>query len=163
MTDWPGYVADVFKILKPGGWLELGDYVEDVFFSDNSVCPREDWEWLKAIRTGQKKQHLDPDVGRNHTKYMEGAGFVDVQRWEWKVPFWRGAEKELPGTEKITDHVIDDKWGFYWHVIPKLLEGMEEYGKEDVERFRRDMKSDMKEEKGKYQVFCVTIGRKPEA
>ncbi len=162
MTDWPGYVAEVFKTLKPGGWVEMGDYIEDVFFSDGrSVNPRSDWEWLRALRAGGKRQGLDVDAGRNQSGYMEAAGFVDVRRWEYKVPYWTGAEKELPGSKKMTEHVIGDKWGLYWHMIPKLLEGMEEYGMEDVERLRREMVRDLGEEEGKYQVFCVTIGRKP--
>ena len=36
------------KTLKPGGWLELGDYTENVFFSDDRpIDPPEDWEWLR--------------------------------------------------------------------------------------------------------------------
>ena len=163
MTDWPGYVAEAFKMLKPGGWMEMGDFVEDVFFSDNrTVKPREDWEWLRAIRAGGKRQGLDLDCGRNEPGYMKEAGFVDVQRWEYKSPYWTGAEKELPGSKRMAEHVIGDKWGLYWHMIPKLLKGMEEYGKEDIERLRREMVSDLAEEEGKYQIFCVTIGRKPD-
>ena len=30
-----------------------------------------------------------------------------------------------------------------------------------TERLRREMVRDLGEEEGKYQVFCVTIGRKP--
>ena len=162
MTDWPGYVSEVFKMLKPGVWVEMGDYIEDVFFSDQrTVKPQSDWEWLRAIRAGGQRQGLDLDAGRNQANYMESAGFVDVQRWEYKVPFWREAEEKLLGSEKMTEHVIGDKWGFYWHVIPKLLEGME-YGKGDIDRLRREMVSDLAEEEGKYQIFCVTIGRKPD-
>ncbi len=42
MTDWPGYVRDVFKLLKPGGWAEMADYVEDVFYTDNRIVPRDE-------------------------------------------------------------------------------------------------------------------------
>jgi hypothetical protein len=33
---------------------------------------------------------------------------------------------------------------------------------ETVERYRMDMRKDLGEEEGKEQMFCVTIGRKPE-
>ena len=162
MTDWPGYVSEIFKTLKPGGWVEMGDFIEDIFFSDHrTIKPQSDWEWLRAIRTGGQRQGLDLDAGRNQSQYLESVGFVDVQRWEYKVPFWTGAEAELPGSKKMTEHVIGDKWGLYWHMIPKLLEGME-YGKGDIDRLRREMVSDLSEEEGKYQIFCVTIGRKPD-
>ena len=162
MTNWPGYVSEIFQMLKPGGWVEKRDNIEDVFFSDQrAVKPQSDWEWLRAVRAGGQRQGLDLDAGRNQAKYMESAGFVDVQRWEYKVPFWTGVEAELSGSKKMTEHVIGDKWGLYWHMIPKLLGGME-YGKEDIDRLRREMVSDLAEEEGKYQIFCVTIGRKPD-
>ncbi|CAD6588516.1 MAG: hypothetical protein ASARMPREDX12_003355 [Alectoria sarmentosa] len=100
----------VFETLKPGAWVEMGDYIEDVSFSDNrAVNPREDWEWLRAIRAGGKRQGLDLDAGRNHAGYMGQVGFVDVQGGEYKVPYWMGAEKDLPGSKKMTEHVIGDK------------------------------------------------------
>ena len=39
---------------------------------------------------------------------------------------------------------------------------MKEYEKENVERLRREMFSGLGEEEGKFQCFCVMIGRKPE-
>jgi trans-aconitate methyltransferase len=46
MTDWPGYVRDIFDVLKPGAWLEMSDYVEDVFYPDvpGHVVPHDAWE-----------------------------------------------------------------------------------------------------------------------
>ena len=83
MTDWPGYVGQVFETLKLGAWVEMGDYIEDVFFSDNrAVNPWEDWEWLRVIRADGKRQGLDLDAGRNSAGYMGQGGFVDVQRGE---------------------------------------------------------------------------------
>ena len=71
------------KTLKPGGWLELRDHIGNVFFSNNRpIDPPEDWEWLRAIRAGWKRQGLDLDIGRNNAVHMQEAGFVDVRRWE---------------------------------------------------------------------------------
>ena len=162
MTDWQGYVRDVLKMLKPGSWAEIDDYVEDVFYSDNRSVPHEEWEWLRSIRAGGLRQGLDLDAGLSIRRYMEEAGFTDIQRWEFRVPFWKGAEMEQPEARQITEHAIGDKWGLYWHMLPKLLDGMG-YSTEDVERLRMDMRRDLSEEEGKYQLFCVTIGRKPDA
>lgn len=49
----------------------------------------------------------------------------------------------------MTDQMIGDKWGAYRHMIPKLLEEMEGYGKEDFDRLRREMISVVAEEEGK--------------
>ena len=45
-------------------------------------------------------------------------------------------------------------------MIPRSLEGSR-YEEERVERLRREMRNDVREE-GKYQVFCTTAGRKPD-
>lgn len=86
MTDWPGYVCDMHTMLKPGGWAEFGDCVEDVFYADDRCQPSEEWEWLRAIRKGGLQKGLDLDCGSNIPGHIERAGFVDVQRWEYRVP-----------------------------------------------------------------------------
>lgn len=161
MTEWPGYVRQALKMLKPGGWAEMGDYVERVYYTDMRLVAHEDWEWLRSIRTGGAKQGLDLDAGLNIPRYMEDAGFVDVQTWEHRIPFWRSAAVERPETKAITEHSIGDPWGLYWHMLPKLLSGMD-YTEGDIQRLRTDMRKDLAEEEGKYQKFCVTIGRKPD-
>ena len=165
MTDWAGYVSEVFDLLKPGGWYEMGDYVEDMFYTDPSrmvVPPRKDWEWLKAIRDGGKRIGLDLEAGLTVKGYMEAAGFMDVERWEYRIPFWMDALVEQPEAKLMTEHVIGDKWGLYWHMLPRFLEGSG-YNEKDLGRLRLDMIRDTAEEEGKYQLFCVTIGRKPGA
>ena len=153
MTDWPGYVSEVSENAQARRWLELGEYIEIVFLSDDRPNdPREDWEWPRAIRAGGKRQGLDLGKRRNHTVYLEKASFVDARRWEYKLPFWKGAEKERPGRRRTTEHVFGDQWGSYQHVIPRLLEGSA-YEEEGVERLRRKMKNDLRVEEGTFQVF----------
>ena len=165
MTDWAGYVREAFGLLKPGGWCEMGDYVEDMFYADPAKMlapPREKWEWLKAIRDGGKRRGLDLDAGLTVKGYMEAAGFVGVRRWEYRIPFWMGALEQQPEARLMTEHVIEYKRGLYWHMLPNFLQGSG-YGEKDLERFRGDMRRDTAEEEGKHQLFCVTIGRKPDA
>ena len=162
MTDWPGYVQDAFHMLRPGGWAEMADYVEDTFYTDGrSSVPREDWEWLRAIREGGKRKGLDLDAGLNIPEYMQKAGFVDLQTWRYSVPFSRREADERPETKAFAELSIGDAWGLYWHMVPKLLEGGG-YTQDDVERLRRDAQRDLGEEEGKEQLFCVTVGRRPE-
>ena len=97
------------KTPKPGGWLKLGESIENVFLSDERPTdPPEDWAWPRAIRAGGKRQRLSLDIGRNQPVHMEEAGFVDVRRREYKVPFWKGWEKEMPGSGRRTEHVVGD-------------------------------------------------------
>ena len=161
MTDWPGYVQDAFRMLRPGGWAEMADYVEDTFYTDNRCVPRDDWEWLRAIREGEIRKGLDLDAGLNVPEYMRQAGFVDIQTWRYSVPFSRKDVEGRPETKEIVDLSVGDAWGLYWHMIPRLLEGSE-YSQEDVERLRRDAQRDLGDEESKEQLYCVTIGRKPQ-
>ena len=149
MTDWPGYVRDVLKMLRPGCWAEMGDYVEDVFYSDNRSIPREEWEWLRSIRAGGVHLGLDLDAGLNIAQYMEEAGFVEIERREYQIQYWREAESEQPEAMTMTEHLIGDKWGLYWHIFPKLLDGLG-YSADNIARLRIEMRKDLAEEEGKY-------------
>jgi len=159
ITDWPGYVGDIFDVLKPGGWVEIGDYVKDVFYPNREIVPREEWEWLRLERLGGALQGFDMDVGLNVKKYMEDAGFVDIQRKVFRIPFWR-----IPGaaSESLVEHKIGDKWGLYWHMYPKMVAPLN-LSQKKIDALRKDMRRDLQEEEGKEQIFCITIGRKPGA
>ena len=77
-------------------------------------------------------------------------------------------EKGLDNGKQMAECMVNDKWGLYWHMIPKMCEGLRVEGQErvglseeDVERLRKEMLHDMRDEEGKYQIFSVTVGRKP--
>ncbi|KAL8825206.1 MAG: hypothetical protein Q9191_004558 [Dirinaria sp. TL-2023a] len=159
MTDWPGYVRTMYAMLKPNGWADFGDFVEDVFYANaERGQPRDDWEWLRAIRAGGLRKGLDLDCGHNIEGYMREVGFVDIEKWEYKVPLWREGIKEEE--RRLAEHLTDDRWGLYWHMLPRMLEGMG-YDDEAIGRLRGEMKKDMRAEEGKWEVFTVTVGKKP--
>ena len=54
---------------------------------------------------------------------------------------------------------IGDRYGLYWHMVPKLLEG-QGLDEKTVERLKREAQDDFAEEVGKEQMFCVMIGGK---
>ena len=95
--------------------------------------------------------------------YMEEAGFLDVRRWGYKVLFWMGPEKEMLGSRKRLMHVVGNKRGPYWHAIYQLLKGRgyEEEGM-GMGMLRGKIGYTLRKEEGMYQVFCTTVGRKPE-
>jgi len=159
VTDWPGYVRNVLRLLKPGGWAEMHDFDENIFFSDSRAKPQDDWEWLSLVRDAQKRKGLDPDAGSNIRGHMIDAGFMDVEARQFRIPFWREGE---PETRAMAEHYIGDPFGHHWQMLPPLLRKMD-YSEEDVTRLQREMRESKKEEEGKYQVFTVTVGRKPES
>ena len=158
ITDWPGYLQTVLNMLKPGGWAEIDDWVEDVHYTDNRIVPREEWEWLRCIRAGSARRGLDMDAGLNVPRHMKSVGFVNVQTWKFPVPLW--IDHERPETRRMAEHLIGDKWGLYSHVIPSLTTDLN-YSEEYIQRLVTEARRDVGEEKGKEQLFCVTIGQKP--
>ena len=59
----------------------MADYVEDTFYEDGRILPREEWEWLRLLREGGRRRGLDLEAGITIRRYMEEAGFVDVRKW----------------------------------------------------------------------------------
>ncbi len=94
MRDWPGYVCDMHAMLRPGGWAESGDFIEDILYTNKHCQPRDKWEWLRALRKEGVQKSLDLDCGSDIPGYMESAGFVDIQRWEYRVPLWKSVTEE---------------------------------------------------------------------
>ena len=165
ITDWPGYVRDVFSLLKPGGWAEMQDAAY-VWYSDGKVCS-EDWAWLNALREGAKRKDMDLECGRNIKRYMEEAGFVDVGVIQYRFP-WCTENAGLLGDDwrpeatKISAHAVGNWWKVWWHLVPRMMEGLQ-YGDKDIEALRKDLKQCTKGELGKEIIFYVTVGRKPTA
>ena len=76
---------------------------------------------------------------------MEEAGFVDVRRWEYKVPFCKGLERDMLDSGRMTEHVVGDPLGSLLACDPRLYE-RSGYEVEKVERMMREMRNDLKEE-----------------
>ena len=158
ITDWPGYLQTVLNMLKPGGWAEIDDWVEDVYYTDNRGVPREEWEWLRCIRSGAARQGLDMDAGLNIPRHMKSVGFINVQTWKFPVPLW--IDEARPETRPMAEHLIGDKWGLYCHLIPSIT-NHSNYPEAGIRRLVTEARRDVGEERGKEQLFCVTIGQKP--
>jgi ubiquinone/menaquinone biosynthesis C-methylase UbiE len=158
MTDWPGYVRDVYRMVKPGGWVEMQDFEEMFYLRGVMLEDEAGWRWLKEFRRGAKAKGMDLDCGRNIKKYMVDAGFVDVDAKQFQVPFWEDGDR--PETKKMSQLEIDDPDGFWWHAIPRMVEGLG-FKDEDVKDMQNAMKRCVAEEEGKYMVFWTTVGRKP--
>ena len=97
---------DALRMLKSGCWAEMDDCVEAMLYTDDRSVPQEEWEWLRSIRAEGFRQGLDLDAGLSIRRCMEEAGAVDIQRWEYRVLFWKGALTEQSGARLMTEHAI---------------------------------------------------------
>ncbi|KAL8864479.1 MAG: hypothetical protein Q9174_007337, partial [Haloplaca sp. 1 TL-2023] len=132
MTDWPGYVRDMYSLLRPGGWVEMQEFSLD-WYMHGSYCSQ-DWDWLRALFLAAEKKGYDLRAGRNVEAYMRQAGFVDIEMIEYRVPI--GPWLEGPETKRIGEHAEREYGELYYHAIPKMLEGMG-LAKEKVEELQK--------------------------
>ncbi|KAL8635751.1 MAG: hypothetical protein Q9228_006792 [Teloschistes exilis] len=161
ITDWPGYVRDMATVLRPGGWLEIQDHAL-VWYRYGSHVVSENWAWMRALSLAAEKQGLDLQCGKNMRGYMEGAGFKDVQVWEYRVPVgdWMARMEGKEETLRLGEHTAREPRSVYWHAIARMLRGME-YTEADIEGFKKMCRQDLTEQEGLERRFYVTVGRKP--
>ena len=159
MTDWQGYLNDVAKILKPGGWAEMQEYDQD-WYLNGQFC-NERWPWLQACAEYTEANGHDWHCGSNIKKYMEIAGLVNVQQKVYRMPYGTWMAKDRPETERIGKHSAREYGTLYHHAIPKMLAGSN-YSDGEIEDFQAQSKETMAAEDGKDMCFWVTIGMKPE-
>jgi hypothetical protein len=95
--------------------------------------------WMRALQADAHRKGLDMDAGRNLRRRMKKAGVVDVQTKEYRIPYGTWAADEPPETSRIGRNQVSQNWIAYWHMIPRILEGMG-YADEQIDEFRREMK-----------------------
>ncbi|MCJ1377794.1 hypothetical protein MMC17_000890 [Xylographa soralifera] len=159
ITDWPAYVRAVAGLLRPGGWAEMQD-LNYAHYRNGRLCSA-DWAWMQAVYRGAAHKGLDVECGSHIRGYMEAAGLVDVRVREFRIPYGTWEAGERPETRHIGEHTARENWILYYHMIPRLVEGLG-YEQEEVERLRSRVREDLGPEEGKDWVFYVTRGRKAE-
>ena len=85
MTDWPGYVARVAKLLKPGGWAEMQDYDLSIYNRAGEKVSGSWWHW-STFREDAEAMGLDTDVGVKLGSLMRDGGLTGVEEKFYDVP-----------------------------------------------------------------------------
>jgi hypothetical protein len=116
------------------------------------------WCWMREYRRGVKLKSMNLDCGRLISTWMMEAGFDDVKTEAFRSPYWNsGAEKE----RKMVQLSIGDEDGYWWHAIPRMVKGLG-HSEDDIKAMQLQSRETVKEERGKFQKFWVTYGRKPD-
>ncbi|KAG0648238.1 Velvet complex subunit LAE1 [Hyphodiscus hymeniophilus] len=97
--DWTNIYKESFKVLKPGGWIEVLDFDDHQamlsFFPPGGVTA----PWLQAIDEGTRKAGTPRGIKHlEHDRFRE-VGFVDVTTEEYNIPM--GVWPKDPGMKKI--------------------------------------------------------------
>lgn len=163
IRDWPACVAAMRDQVRPGGWVELQDLNNRLFDASGRRVDTE-MEWMRVLRASLEAKGLDPDAGINAEGYLDQAGLVDIQSWEykWTVGTWL-ADKE-PRTRRFGEFEGREMK----EPLAVLLEELPDrsaYTHEHINSLKKQMLKDMEAraegKSGIYFTFTVTIGRRP--
>ena len=87
VSDYPLLYRRIFDATKPGGWFEISE-IEVGVFSDDGTVPEDSASCQWARLLGEATQKLGRSIPpvTQYKKFMEDAGFVDVQELYLKRP-----------------------------------------------------------------------------
>lgn len=158
MSGWQDFIRKEFLLLKPGGWAEVHDLAWDWYDPDGSVVS-DQWSWLRMVREDfETSKGMDLACGKKAKAWMLEAGFVDVQVYRYTYPFCGSSESSVEMR----------KFGqFNAAAIPAVLEtsiprAMGISDPEANEAMRAEMLQTLLPGNRRYQIFYVTVGRKPD-
>jgi len=158
MSDWRAFIRREYALLKPGGWAEIQDLAWEWYDAAGEIVSGE-WGWLRCIAEDfEGRKGMDFACGRKAKGWMEEAGFVDVRVWEYRYPYCGSSE----GSGEMRDFGLFNATTVpvaLEHAIPRAM-GISSL--EEREAMRAEMVRTLRPGTGRYQIFYVTVGRKPE-
>jgi trans-aconitate methyltransferase len=88
-SNWSRVYQQAFESLKPGAWLEVQEYDAWVYSSDDPEMKEAPatLDWVEKLSLVSKVVGKPLNVAQFQKKWMEDAGFVDVQERVFKVGF----------------------------------------------------------------------------
>lgn len=158
MTDWGAYILQVKDLLKPGGWIELQDLDLCYWDEDENVISGS-WNWLQRQSEACLRIGVDVRVGGKLERYLEEAGFVDIQasRFRWMHgAYWKGH----PETDTIAEYAQKHLFSTNATAYRKLLASMDSKAEIDNAIVEMGRTLDWSED-GKHAGYFVVYGRRP--
>ena len=158
MTDWPAYVQQLARLLRPGGYLECHEMLY-AWYKDGRVIS-DDWKWMKAMHRGGAQLGLDIHVATNVKKYMEDAGLIDVKVAKYEVPYGPWMAKERPETKRTGEEQAKMGPLISQSILPGVTRKLG-ISDDEMTGLKEECRQSLVLEDGKYWPFYVTWGRKP--
>ncbi|EWC47305.1 hypothetical protein DRE_03424 [Drechslerella stenobrocha 248] len=167
VVDWPVFISNAYKVLKPGGWYESHEHTVEIT-TDPEEGPEHQVpednilkEWVVNLVTAAesigKMLHAHPHI----PTWMEDAGFVNIKREYTRLPIgtWPKdpVEKEIGAFNLI--NMLDATEGYTVALYTRVLNKTAEETAQAI----KDIKKNLKNKKfHMYFRFAVTYGQKPE-
>ncbi|KAK1985018.1 TAM domain methyltransferase [Colletotrichum cereale] len=103
IKNWPELFAEAYRVLKPGGWIELQDMHWAYGCDDETMGPDFTPVHMQArIKEALGKLGVDIHAAESYPKHAEDAGFINLKHEIKKVPV--GPWPKDPRLKKIGDY-----------------------------------------------------------
>ncbi|KAI0006697.1 S-adenosyl-L-methionine-dependent methyltransferase [Xylariaceae sp. FL0662B] len=161
IRDWPKLLAESYKALKPGGWVELQDLnpavnCDDGTMLEGDVCALYGETFTRALGN----LGIDLDAIYSYAEWLGKAGFVNIEVKMLKTPLWDWPKE--PHQAKIglfTQSVIYN--GLHGFSIKPFTRGLG-WTVEEVEVFLVDVRKALLHSTAHIWLpFIVVYGQKP--
>lgn len=86
VADWTKFHQEVYKHLKPGGWIEMQEF-DGFFSSDDGTLTPESWvaKWTVEMDRGSTIFGKNYNAAPLQKQLMTDAGFINIQQQTYKV------------------------------------------------------------------------------
>lgn len=161
IKDIPRLLAQAYTALKPGGWIELQDFLYVIKSDDNSIPTKYAYaEFIDLLREGFFKFGLDLHGQQKSQGLIEDAGFVTVKTERYKVPI--GSWPKDINYKKAGLYNKAIVLDFLPAAVGGFTRGLG-WSVEEFEAFLVDVRKSVHDTSvHAYYTFHMTIGQKPE-
>ena len=159
MTDWPGYMAQLFSLLAPGDWAELQE-PELTWRDAKGEDVSQGWTWFHTMNNVVSKKGVDMQCAGKVEGWMQDAGFVDVQVRTYMQSWSSQPRPEHPESEEIGRYHVDVLRKQMQRVNSNVLVKSGRTA-EEIEEFGEEVLRTLDMSAGGHVVYYVVWGRKP--
>ncbi|EPS44147.1 hypothetical protein H072_1821 [Dactylellina haptotyla CBS 200.50] len=144
VKDWPTFLRNCHRILKPGAWFESVETVVEIICDDGSIPEDAPIKyWVDVMKEAGERSGMTFDVAGNVEKWCKDAGFVEVTQRVFKIPVgpWPKDKYEKTLGSYNLLNMLHASEGFSLHLLTKLGNLTVEEVYDLVEKVRADMKN----------------------
>lgn len=162
IKDYPPMLAQAYRTLKPGGYVELSELgVTPEGTNQNYPPPFQIFRWLDLYDEAMKKMGFNSRVAHAFKNMLTDAGFVDVVERKFEVP-WGAWPKDRRGKAIGLWHLEQLKQGLQGIVMGLFTRSLG-WTPSEVEVFLVELRKPLDDKS--YQLLdhaYVVCGRKPQ-
>ncbi|KAI7340234.1 hypothetical protein KC315_g788 [Hortaea werneckii] len=144
IKDWSALVEQVWKNLKPGGWIEFQEY-HFPFTSDDDtleLCPALDlWNNNLASASAKAGMRLDAILSMPEILREKGFANIDQAATKWPLGPWAKGKKEKKVGELLERDLLGAIEGTSMRLYTKILGWNEEAVRKHVEEVHENIRA----------------------